>query len=82
MHVTASVTLSTDNISPEITLPSSGNTFYVNTTADNTGTTTHPSDGIRCTQGSGEICTLRDAVTFVNNDASDNIGVGQLGHPS
>jgi trimeric autotransporter adhesin len=70
------VTLSTDNISPEITLPSSGNTFFVNTTADNTGTTTDPSDGVRCTQGSGERCTLRDAITFVNNDAADNIGSG------
>lgn len=71
------VLLSADNISPQITLPSAGNTFYVNTTADNTGTTTDPSDGIRCTQGSAEVCTLRDAVTFINNDASDNISAGK-----
>ena len=67
------VTLKANDISPDITLPSAGNTFYVNTTADNTGTTTHPSDGIRCTQGSGEVCTLRDAVTFINSDATLNI---------
>jgi CSLREA domain-containing protein len=67
------VLLHAGNISPDITLPSAGNTFYVNTTADNSGTTTDPSDGLRCTQGSGEICTLRDAITFINNDASDNI---------
>lgn len=67
------VMLKANDISPDITLPSAGNTFFVNTTADNTGTSTDPSDGIRCTMGSGEICTLRDAVTFINNDASDNI---------
>ena len=61
----------------EITLPSAGNTFFVNTTADNTGITTDPSDGIRCTEGSGEVCTLRDAITFVNSDASDNITAGR-----
>lgn len=70
------VLLSADNASPEISFASTGNTFYVNTTADNTGTTTDPSDGIRCTQGSAERCTLRDAVTFVNNDASSNISAG------
>lgn len=71
------VLLSADNLSPDITLPSAGNTFFVNTTADNTGTTTDPSDGVRCTEGSGERCTLRDAITFVNNDASDNISAGK-----
>lgn len=71
------VLLRADSISPEITLPSAGNTFFVTTTADNTGTTTDPSDGIRCTEGSGETCTLRDAITFVNNDASDNISAGK-----
>jgi CSLREA domain-containing protein len=70
------VLLSADNISPEFTVPSTGNTFYVNTTADNTGTTTDSDDGTRCTSGAGEVCTLRDAVTFANNDASDNISVG------
>ncbi len=67
------VMLSADSVSPEIALAATGNTFYVNTLSDNTGTTTDPSDGIRCTQGSGEICTLRDAITFANNDASANI---------
>ena len=71
------VVLRANDFSPDITLPSAGNTFYVNTTADNTGTSTDPSDGIRCTLGSGEICTLRDAITFINNDASDNISAGK-----
>jgi CSLREA domain-containing protein len=71
------VLLSADNVSPEIiTLPSAGNTFYVNTTADNTGSNVDTSDGTRCTQGAGEPCTLRDAVTFINNDAADNISAG------
>ena len=68
--------LNASSASPDIVLPSAGNTFYVNTTADNTGTTTDPSDGTRCTQGAGETCTLRDAITFANNDAADNIGAG------
>jgi CSLREA domain-containing protein len=71
------VVLHANDASPEIVLPSAGNTFYVNTTADNTGTTTDTSDGTRCTQGSGEVCTLRDAITFVNNDAADNISAGK-----
>lgn len=71
------VLLNADELSPDITLPSSGNTFYVNTTADNTGSTTDPSDGIRCTQGSAEVCTLRDAITFSNNDGNDNISAGK-----
>ena len=71
------VVLNADNPSPDITLPSAGNTFYVTTTADNTGTTTDPSDGTRCTAGSSERCTLRDAITFINNDASDNISAGK-----
>jgi CSLREA domain-containing protein len=61
---------------PEITVPAAGNTFYVNTFADNTGTTTDAADGTRCSNGSSETCTLRDAVTFVNKDASDNISGG------
>jgi hypothetical protein len=71
------VLLSADNISPDFTVPSAGNTFFVTTTADNTGTTTDSDDGNRCTSGSGEVCTLRDAVTFANNDASDNISAGK-----
>jgi len=70
------VILRSDKLTPEFTVPSTGNTFYVNATADNTGSTTHPDDGARCSQGSGEVCTLRDAITFANNDASDNIGSG------
>lgn len=70
------VMLNADNASPEFMLGATGNTFYVNTTADNSGTTTDPSDGLRCTQGSAERCTLRDAVTFVNNDSTANIGAG------
>ena len=71
------VVLKATHPSPEVTLPSAGNTFYVNVPADNTGTSTDPSDGNRCTSGSGEVCTLRDAVTFVNNDATDNIAGGK-----
>jgi len=72
------IMLSSDNISPEvITLPSAGNTFFVNAFADNTGSATDPSDGTRCTEGAGEVCTLRDAVTFANNDASDNMSAGK-----
>jgi CSLREA domain-containing protein len=74
---TGLVLLNDASASPEITLPAAGNTFYVNTTADNTGSSTDPSDGIRCTEGSAEICTLRDAVTFANDDASDNISAGR-----
>jgi len=59
--------------SPEITVPSTGNTFFVNTTADNTGTTTDASDSVRCSSGGLETCTLRDAIAFVNKDAADNI---------
>ena len=58
---------------PNFAVPSAGNTFYVNTTADNGGTTTDVDDGTRCSLGSAEVCTLRDAVSFVNVDASDNI---------
>lgn len=73
------VVLSADSATPDVTLPSAGNTFYVTTTADNTGTTTDPSDGVRCTQATNptETCTLRDAITFANNDATDNINAGQ-----
>ena len=71
------VVLHRNDPSPEFIVPSAGNTLYVNTTADNTGTTTDPDDGTRCTSGSGETCTLRDAVTFANNDATDNISNGK-----
>jgi CSLREA domain-containing protein len=57
------------SIHPEITLPASGNTFYVNSTPDSADT----NDALRCTQGSAEICSLRDAVTYANQDAALNI---------
>ncbi len=68
--------LSENSIRPEFTVPSTGNTFYVNTTADNTGSTTDADDGTRCSTGSGEICTLRDAIVFANTDAAGNIAAG------
>ena len=71
------VVLNSDGVSPAITVPSAGNTFFVNTTADNTGTTTDPPDSVRCTNGSGERCTLRDAITYVNSDSADNIAGGK-----
>ena len=59
-------------------MPSAGNTFYVNTASDNTGTTTDADDGnCCCSNGFGEVCTLRDAITFANNDAALNIGGGK-----
>jgi FG-GAP-like repeat len=71
------VVLHADDPSPEIVLPSPGNTLYVNVAADNIGTTTDTRDGSRCTQGGPEACTLRDAVTFANADAADNISAGE-----
>jgi len=71
------VVLHADDPSPEIVLPSPGNTLYVNVQVDNTGTATDPRDGTRCTQGAGEACTLRDAVTYANADGADNISAGQ-----
>ena len=65
------------SLTPEFTVPSVGNTYYVNTTADNTGTTTDTDGGTRCSKGSTEVCTLRDAVTFVNNDAADNFSASK-----
>ncbi len=61
---------------PEFSVPAAGNTFYVNTFADNTGNSTDPPDSTRCSNGGGETCTLRDAVSFVNLDASDNMANG------
>lgn len=70
------VVLSADSVSPDIIVPSAGNTFYVNTTADNTGTATDPADNVRCTSGASEPCTLRDAITYANSDATDNLNTG------
>ena len=67
------VTLAQNETTPEFTVPSAGNTFYVNTTADNTGTTVDTDDGSRCSSGGAETCTLRDAVTFADVDAAANI---------
>ncbi len=69
--------LSENSPRPEFSVPSANNTYFVNTTADNSGTTTDADDGTRCSNGSGETCTLRDAITFANNDAADNIGAGK-----
>jgi CSLREA domain-containing protein len=71
------VMLSANSLSPEVSFATTGNTYYVNTTVDNTGTSTDPSDGIRCSQGSGEICTLRDAISFANSDGPSNILAGE-----
>lgn len=72
------VVLSANSVSPEITVPSAGNTYYVSTTADNT-TSIDPDDGVRCTQATNptETCTLRDAVTFASDDATNNISAGK-----
>lgn len=70
------VVLNSNSLSPDITVPAAGNTFFVNTTADNTGTTTDSPDFVRCSNGSTETCTLRDAITYANNDATDNLNAG------
>ena len=72
------VILNADSVSPQITVPSTGNTFYVNTATDNTGTTTDPPTTTRCEQGqpASNPCTLRDAITYANSDASGNISAG------
>ena len=75
---TGLVVLNDASLLPDITIPGSGNTFFVNTQVDNTGSSVDPNDGIRCSEGSGEICTLRDAVFFSNDDASGNINAGQI----
>ena len=66
------VVLNADNPSPDITVPHANNTFFVNTFTDNTGSSTDPIDSVRCTSGNGEQCTLRDAITYANQDAADN----------
>ena len=66
------VVLNANNPSPDITVPHANNTFYVNTFTDNTGSSTDPIDSVRCTNGNGEQCTLRDAITYANQDATDN----------
>jgi CSLREA domain-containing protein len=71
------VMLSANSLSPEVSFATTGNTYYVNTTVDNTGTSTDPDDGTRCTQESGEICTLRDAISFANGDGPSNISGGE-----
>lgn len=56
-------------IQPEIITPASGNVLYVNSFADSADV----NDAIRCTQGGAETCSLRDAITYANLDASINI---------
>ena len=70
------VLLTDNNPVPQFVLPSAGNTFYVNTTSDNTGTTTDPSGSVGCLEGAAETCTLRDAITLANADAAYNISAG------
>ncbi len=74
------VVLNASDPSPEVTDPAPNRTFYVNTTADNTGTTTDPDDGTWCTVNepppTADACTLRDAITFADDDSSDNITGG------
>jgi len=65
------VLLSSDNVSPEVVVPSHNNTFVVNTFADNTVPVPAPGPN-SCTA----TCTLRDAVTYANDDAADNLSMG------
>lgn len=69
------VVLNADSVSPDITVPSTGNTFYVNVFTDNTTSIDAP-DSSRCSNGSSETCTLRDAVTYASDDATENINAG------
>ena len=73
------VTLNASDPSPEISVPRAGNTFYVNVFTDNGGNSTDAPSAKRCTQGQpmSNPCTLRDAITYVNNDAADNINAGK-----
>ncbi len=59
---------------PQITTPAQSNTLYVNTPNDSLDA----NDTARCTQGSGESCSLRDAITYANADAGVNISGGTL----
>lgn len=63
------VLLPRGSIHPEIATPASGNVLYVNTTTDSSDI----NDTNRCTSGSAEVCSLRDAVGDANADAADNI---------
>ncbi len=63
------VLLNSDNVSPEVVVPSHGNTFVVNSTADGAVPAPGPDS---CTT----TCTLRDAVTYANDDATDNLNMG------
>ncbi|HEY1806688.1 MAG TPA: choice-of-anchor Q domain-containing protein, partial [Terracidiphilus sp.] len=63
------VTLGKDETSLNITVPAANNTFYVTTTADGAPAA---SNGTLCSNPDAGGCTLRDAVTFANEDASDN----------
>jgi CSLREA domain-containing protein len=69
--------LSANSLSPEVSFATTGTSYYVNSTADNTGGSIDPSDGIRCTQGSAERCTLRDAISFSNSNGPANISGGK-----
>ena len=67
------ITLKEGSIHPEITTPAQSNTMYVNTTADSLDA----NNANRCTQSdTTDTCSLRDAITYANADASVNIGGG------
>jgi CSLREA domain-containing protein len=73
------VTLRDVDLSPEISVPATGNTFFVNVFTDNTGSSTDTINATRCTSGEppSNPCTLRDAITYANQDASGNISAGK-----
>jgi hypothetical protein len=62
------------SVRPDISTPAPSNTLYVNTTAD----TLDANDALRCTNGSAETCSLRDAVTYANADSSTNVTDGTV----
>ena len=66
------IVLKKGSLRPEITTPAQSNTMYVNTQTDSLDA----NDASRCTSGSSEACSLRDAITYANADASDNITGG------
>jgi CSLREA domain-containing protein len=66
------IVLKRRSLRPEIASPAQSNALYVNTTSDLLDT----NDTARCTPGSSETCSLRDAITYANADASVNITGG------
>lgn len=68
------VVLAQGSIQPQISVPVSGNTLYVNTTVDTLDT----NDSGRCTSGNAEPCSLRDAVAYANLDSAINLSHGTV----